>query len=60
MTIKINKHIAGYGVVKPEEELAAAMRAADEKEARSSAKVIRMTEKNHATRRHGVPGRFDL
>jgi hypothetical protein len=45
MTIKINKHIAGYEVVKPEEELAAAMRAADEKEARSSAKVIRMTEK---------------
>ena len=45
MTIKINKHIAGYEVVKPEEELAAAIRAADEKEARSSAKVIRMTEK---------------
>ena len=45
MTIKIDKHIAGYEVVKPEEELAAATRAADEKEARSSAKVIRMTEK---------------
>ncbi|MGB5487662.1 MAG: NrdJb [Lysobacterales bacterium] len=45
MTIKINKHIAGYEVVKPEEELAAIARAADEKEARSSAKVIRMTEK---------------
>ena len=45
MTIKINKHIAGYEVVKPEEELAAVMRAAEEKEARSSAKVIRMTEK---------------
>jgi hypothetical protein len=45
MTIKINKHIAGYEVVKPEEELAARERAADEKEARSSAKVIRMTEK---------------
>jgi hypothetical protein len=43
--IKINKHIAGYEVVKPEEELAAKIRAADEKEARSSAKVIRMTEK---------------
>jgi len=45
MTIKISKHIAGYEVVKPEEELAALQRAADEKEARSSAKVIRMTEK---------------
>jgi hypothetical protein len=45
MTIKISKHIAGYEVVKPEEELDALMRAADEKEARSSAKVIRMTEK---------------
>ena len=45
MTIKINKHIAGYEVVKPEEELAAMMRAAEEKEARNSAKVIRMTEK---------------
>ena len=45
MTIKINKHIAGYEVVKPEEELAAMTRAADEKEARNSAKVIRMTEK---------------
>jgi hypothetical protein len=45
MTIKISKHIAGYEVVKPEEELAALQRAAEEKEARSSAKVIRMTEK---------------
>jgi len=45
MTIKISKHIAGYEVVKPEEELAALKRAAEEKEARSSAKVIRMTEK---------------
>ena len=45
MTIKINKHIAGYEVVKPEEEEAAKVRAAEEKEARSSAKVIRMTEK---------------
>ena len=45
MTIKINKHIAGYEVVKPEEEKAARALAAEEKEARSSAKVIRMTEK---------------
>jgi hypothetical protein len=45
MTIKINKHIAGYEVVKPEEELAAQKVAAEEREARSSAKVIRMTEK---------------
>jgi len=45
MTIKINKHIAGYEVVKPEEELAAQVKAAEEREARSSAKVIRMTEK---------------
>jgi hypothetical protein len=45
MTIKINKNIVGYEVVKPEEELAAMKAAADEREARSSAKVIRMTEK---------------
>lgn len=45
MTIKINKHIAGYEVVKPEEELAALKLAAAERDARSSAKVIRMTEK---------------
>ncbi len=45
MTIKINKNIAGYEVVKPEEELAALKIAAEEKEARSSAKIIRMTEK---------------
>jgi hypothetical protein len=45
MTIKINKHIAGYEVVKPEEELAAQKVAEEEREARSSAKVIRMTEK---------------
>jgi len=45
MTIKINKNIAGYEVVKPEEELAALKVAAEEREARSSAKVIRMTEK---------------
>ena len=45
MTIKISKNIAGYEVVKPEEELAALKAAAEEREARSSAKVIRMTEK---------------
>jgi len=45
MTIKISKNIAGYEVVKPEEELAAKKAAAEEKEARTSAKVIRMTEK---------------
>ena len=45
MTIKISKHIAGYEVVKPEEELAAKQAAAEEREARTSAKVIRMTEK---------------
>jgi hypothetical protein len=45
MTIKISKNIAGYEVVKPEEELAALNAAAEEREARSSAKVIRMTEK---------------
>ena len=45
MTIKISKNIAGYEVVKPEEELAARKLAEEEKEARTSAKVIRMTEK---------------
>jgi len=45
MTIKISKNIAGYEVVKPEEEQAARKLAAEEREARSSAKVIRMTEK---------------
>jgi len=45
MTIKIRKNIAGYEVVKPEEELAAKKAAAEEREARTSAKVIRMTEK---------------
>lgn len=45
MMIKISKNIAGYEVVKPEEELAALKRAEEEKEARTSAKVIRMTEK---------------
>ena len=45
MTIKISKNIAGYEVVKPEEEIAARKAAAEEREARTSAKVIRMTEK---------------
>lgn len=45
MTIKINKNIAGYEIVNPEEEREAQRIAAEEKEARSSAKVIRMTEK---------------
>ncbi len=45
MTIKISKNIAGYEVIKPEEELAARQQAEDEKEARTSAKIIRMTEK---------------
>lgn len=45
MTIKISKHIAGYEVVKPEEEAAAKAAALAEREARGSAKVIRMTEK---------------
>ena len=45
MTIKISKNIAGYEVVKPEEQLATQERLAAEKEERSSAKVIRMTEK---------------
>jgi len=45
MTIKISKHIAGYEVVKPEEELAAQQKAAEEKALRAKAKVVRMTEK---------------
>ena len=45
MAIKIRKNIAGYEVVKPEEEAAAKKVAAEEREARSKAKVIRMTEK---------------
>ncbi|MGD9265548.1 MAG: NrdJb, partial [Lysobacterales bacterium] len=44
MTIKISKAIQGYEVVKPEEEEAARKAAEEEKQARSSAKVIRMTE----------------
>jgi len=45
MTIKISKNIAGYEVVKPEEEQAARQLAKEEKVARSKAKVVRMTEK---------------
>jgi hypothetical protein len=45
MAIKISKNIAGYEVVKPEEEAAAQKLAAEERETRSKAKVIRMTEK---------------
>jgi hypothetical protein len=45
MTIKIGKNIAGYEVVKPEEEKAARIAAAEERAARVSAKVVRMTEK---------------
>jgi len=45
MTIKITKNIAGYEVVKPEEQLAAKQKAIAESEERASAKVIRMTEK---------------
>jgi len=43
--IKISKNIAGYEVVNPEQELAAKELAEEEKEARTSAKIIRMTEK---------------
>ncbi|NOR18629.1 MAG: NrdJb [Xanthomonadales bacterium] len=45
MTIKISKSIAGYEVVKPEEEAAALKEAEEKKAARSSAKIVRMTEK---------------
>jgi hypothetical protein len=45
MTIKISKHIAGYEVVKPEEEIAALEAAQEERVKRSKAKIIRMTEK---------------
>jgi hypothetical protein len=45
MTIKITRKIAGYEVVKPEEEEAARKAANEEKKVRSKAKVIRMTEK---------------
>ena len=45
MAIQINKNIAGYEVVRPEEEAAAALAAKEEKAARVMAKVVRMTEK---------------
>ncbi len=45
MTIKITKHIAGYEVVKPEEEETAKQAAAEEKLARAKSKIVRMTEK---------------
>jgi hypothetical protein len=45
MSIKIDETIVGYEVVKPEEEKAAEQAAAQEKEDRSKAKVIRMTER---------------
>ncbi|NND45495.1 MAG: NrdJb [Xanthomonadales bacterium] len=44
MSIKINEKIVGYEVVKPADEEAARQAAALEKEDRSKAKVIRMTE----------------
>jgi hypothetical protein len=44
MTIKINEKIVGYEVVKPAEEMAAQQAAALDREDRSKAKVIRMTE----------------
>jgi hypothetical protein len=45
MSIKIDENIVGYEVVKPEEEQAAEKAAEKEKEDRSKAKVIRMTER---------------
>ncbi len=45
MTIKITKNIAGYEVVRPEEELAAKEAALEARKTRGRAKVIRMTEK---------------
>ena len=45
MAIQINKNIAGYEVVRPEEEAAAEQAAKEEKAARVTAKVVRMTEK---------------
>ncbi len=44
MTIKIDAKIVGYEVVKPEEEAAVKEAAQQEKEEKSKAKVIRMTE----------------
>ncbi len=45
MSIKISENIVGYEIVKPEEEKAAKLAAAKEKEKRSKAKVVRMTER---------------
>jgi len=45
MTIKIQKKIVGYEVVKPEEEAAAREAAKAEVEDRQKAKIIRMTER---------------
>ena len=45
MTIKIDKNIIGYEVVKPEEEQAAKKAAAAEKLNRPRSKIVRMTEK---------------
>jgi hypothetical protein len=45
MTIKISKNIAGYEVVKPEEERAALKEAEEQKAIRAKSKVVRMTEK---------------
>jgi hypothetical protein len=45
MTIKIQKKIVGYEVVKPEEEAAAREAAKVEVEGRQKAKIIRMTER---------------
>lgn len=45
MTIKISKNIAGYEVVRPEEEQAAREAANEERIARTQSNVIRMTEK---------------
>ena len=46
MTIKIDAKIVGYEVVKPEEEAAVKEAAQQEKEEKSKAKVIRMTEQD--------------
>ena len=45
MPIKIDENIVGYEVVRPEEEKAAEEEARKEKEGRSKAKIIRMTER---------------
>ena len=45
MTMKIQKKIVGYEVVKPEEEAAAREAAKAELEGRQKAKIIRMTER---------------